>query len=713
MSLGTSPEDLSYSIFLDRIRQQPPTQGSSSSLDHVRPQHGWIPDSASAHCHLCKKEFTVWRRRHHCRQCGLLHCSYCSSNFIQLPKNLDNIPECPQGIRSNQRWDFRFIWSTFGGRTAYHSTKERVCDICYRRYLEMKQFEVYILIFGYCQVKTLLQIAQVCKEWNRAANVCKSIFRDIQYVLPGYGISPIQRRLLWNNSIYLSGHSRWLLKFLTYIDWSNPHDVALAEDILQLPRKCKCWSLMCTRSCQSKLTGYDWAQLLFHRISSPVVQIHMTTSIAALSDDDIESFIPQLTFSLKYNQFFLDLLITKSVQNRHLRTAIYWNLVMLKSRDTSYHETYNLFMSRLHDSLGRQIVFGELIGGRRFIKLLARMPTKSTQMINYLRHNAENFSCQLRWKPDNSMIRGINSIPLPLNPDLSLVAVDVFGIKAKDSVSSPMVIPLHCEENHHIRALSILYKPECLIQDAIIISIIRLMDRLLQRDLGIDFGIRTYRVLPLDGLSGIIEMVENSETLYAIKYQMNFTLQNYLLEHNPNLPVSELRDRFIKSAAAYCVISYLLGVGDRHMDNIMITRDGYLFHIDYGYILGHDPKPLTPAMRITQDIVDVMGGENSKDFQTFRNYCTSIYNCLRKYTAIFMSMLLLITEDGLCLDQSKYQKDRLKEEILSRFVPSETAQEAETQLLIRIDDSYRSYTPRMFIDFWHYHSKETLSRIFG
>ena len=716
MNLGTSPEDLSYSIFLDRIRQQPPTQGVNHNMDHVRNHHGssWVPDSSSTHCHLCKKEFTVWRRRHHCRLCGLLFCATCCSKFIQLPKNLENIPECPSEFRSNQRWDLRFLWSSLGGKNALRSTKERVCDTCYIRYQEMKQFEVYILIFGFLDHKTLLQIASVCREWNRAANVCKSIFRDIQYVLPGYGISPIQRRLLWNSWNYLAGHSRWLLKFLTYLDWSNPQDVAMAEEILRLPRTCKCWSLMCTRYCRDELNGYDWIQLLYRRISSPLAQTMMNTAIMALSDEDIESFLPQLTFSLKYNNFLLDVLIHKAIENRHLRTAIYWNLVLLKSRDTSYHPVYNQFMARLHDTLGRQIVFGELIAGRRFIKFLARMPTKTTLMIDYMRTNLENVPCKIRWKPDDSMIRGINAIPLPLNPNLTLVAVDVFGIKSKESISSPMVIPLRCEsQDHHMVCQDILYKPECLIQDSIIIAIIQLMDRLLKKDLGIDFGIRTYRVLPLNGTSGIIEMVANSETLYAIKYQMNFTLQNYLLEHNPTLPVAEIRDRFIKSAAAYCVISYLLGVGDRHLDNIMITRDGYLFHIDYGYILGHDTKPLTPAMRITQDIVDVMGGENSKDFQTFRNYCTQIYNCLRKYTSIFMSMLLLMTEDGLNLDLNKYQKDRLKEEILSRFVPSETAQEAETQLLIKIDDSYRSYTPRMFIDFWHYHSKETLSRIFS
>jgi len=85
-------------------------------------------------------------------------------------------------------------------------------------------------------------------------------------------------------------------------------------------------------------------------------------------------------------------------------------------------------------------------------------------------------------------------------------------------------------------------------------------------------------------------------------------------------------DNFVRSCAGYCVATFVLGIGDRHNDNIMITKDGKLFHIDFGHFLGNFKKKLgyqreKAPFVFTPAFAHVLGGVGGKNFKKFEVRC--------------------------------------------------------------------------------------------
>ncbi|XP_050809350.1 zinc finger FYVE domain-containing protein 26 isoform X7 [Gopherus flavomarginatus] len=55
------------------------------------PKHQWIPDETEITCMVCKTErFTMFNRRHHCRRCGRLVCSSCSTKKMVVEACREN-----------------------------------------------------------------------------------------------------------------------------------------------------------------------------------------------------------------------------------------------------------------------------------------------------------------------------------------------------------------------------------------------------------------------------------------------------------------------------------------------------------------------------------------------------------------------------------------------------------------------------------------------
>lgn len=98
---------------------------------------------------------------------------------------------------------------------------------------------------------------------------------------------------------------------------------------------------------------------------------------------------------------------------------------------------------------------------------------------------------------------------------------------------------------------------------------------------------------------------------------------------------------FIRSSAGYSIATYLLAIGDRHGENLLFRPDGRMFHIDFGWCFGQDPKYTLPV-KITRDIVLGMGGEDSAGFAQFQSYMSESFTILRSEAYVpltFMQMM--------------------------------------------------------------------------
>ena len=100
------------------------------------------------------------------------------------------------------------------------------------------------------------------------------------------------------------------------------------------------------------------------------------------------------------------------------------------------------------------------------------------------------------------------------------------------------------------------------------------MDQLLRRE-NLDLRLSPYRVLATSSKHGMVEFVDAIAIAEILRAEG--TILDYFRKYNghesgPYGVTSECMDNYVKSCAGYCVITYLLGVGDRHLDNLMLTR---------------------------------------------------------------------------------------------------------------------------------------------
>lgn len=187
-------------------------------------------------------------------------------------------------------------------------------------------------------------------------------------------------------------------------------------------------------------------------------------------------------------------------------------------------------------------------------------------------------------------------------------------------------------------------KGDDLRQDQFVLQMISLMDNLLKRE-NLDLRLTPYTVLPTGSDDGLVQFVPSaplSRILAEHRTIHKFLAQTQADPQGPFGLKAEALETFVRSCAGYCVMTYILGVGDRHLDNLMLAPDGRLFHIDFGYILGNDPKPFPPPMKLCREMIEAMGGQDSSYYVQFRMFSCEAYNILRKSADLILSLFHLM-----------------------------------------------------------------------
>ncbi|MES1922706.1 hypothetical protein MHBO_004230, partial [Bonamia ostreae] len=213
-----------------------------------------------------------------------------------------------------------------------------------------------------------------------------------------------------------------------------------------------------------------------------------------------------------------------------------------------------------------------------------------------------------------------------------------------------------CPESQNITIFKI---GDDLRQDILTLQLLKLMDQIWLAD-GIDLKLTPYEVISTGDQIGMIEVVTNAETVSKIQIKhgglatgalKETTIANFLRENNEDIKdFKKAQDNFVRSCAGYCVATYALGIGDRHSSNIMVTKNGFLFHIDFGHFLGNFKTKMgvlrerSPFV-FTNEMAFVMGGKKFQShrlFNKFKELCNKAFVSLRKNHQLFVDMLRLV-----------------------------------------------------------------------
>ena len=479
--------------------------------------------------------------------------------------------------------------------------------------------------------------------------------QEIMQHPPGQPLSAAQRDLLWRFRYVLKEDGAALAHFARSVDWSD------AAEARQATALAATWA---------PVSAPDALPLLSQEVSNEAIRTHAAHALAQASDLQLRTFLLQLVQALRHEREddspLARLLVMRASCNRCMANDLHWYL-SVAMEDPKYSVRFAKVYAHLVETLradGGAHTWEQLHLQKEFLSMLSSI-AKELKSVRGAKGKSEKLRDIIRKGGLYAeSLKFPEGLMLPLDPDLMVTEV----VPEQSGVFKSALSPLRLcfikksrdpqrlvdgsDDGQRAKAnirpddcVTMIYKKgDDLRQDQLIVQMISLMDLLLKKE-SLDLNLTPYRVLATGSDSGLVEFVPSIPVATVLSQYS--TIEKYLATYNPD-PAGlygikpEALLTFVKSCAGYCVITYILGVGDRHLDNLMLCEDGRLFHIDFGYIMGRDPKPFPPPMKICREMVEAMGGAGSSYYTRFQTYCCEAYNILRKSSRLIINLFHLM-----------------------------------------------------------------------
>lgn len=257
-----------------------------------------------------------------------------------------------------------------------------------------------------------------------------------------------------------------------------------------------------------------------------------------------------------------------------------------------------------------------------------------------------------------------DDVYLPSHPDGTVVDIDrLSGKPLQSHAKAPFMATFKLKldkQNHAAKNgsdeiwQSAIFKvgDDCR-QDVLALQIISVF-RSIFNYCGLDVFVFPYKVTATNAGRGIIDVLPNSVSRDMLgREAVNGLDQWFRSKYGGPESIAFQRARldFVKSLAAYSVISYLIQFKDRHNGNIMYDADGHIIHIDFGFCFDITPGGVrfeAAPFKLTKEMVQVMGGSpRALPYKWFEEQCVRAYLASRVFADDICRVVEPMLESGL------------------------------------------------------------------